>query len=235
MKIPYLAAPAAGLVLSMTCMSAVHAAFVLTIDDLSTTGMDAIISDGQGIGFTTGSGLVTTVADAGIEDGAITFNGGVGNFTVNVVTGISDPLIGPGRLDLNSVNVSGGTGELLISLTDTDYTGPVPAYRMDAGGTTDGVATITGDYVADNIEFGAGTQIGAIAAGGIPFDYSITRQVPSSPTYSLVIDARIFHRGAGEITSFDAVLTPIPIPAAVWLFGSGLLGMVGIARRKKAV
>jgi hypothetical protein len=27
---------------------------------------------------------------------------------------------------------------------------------------------------------------------------------------------------------------PVPIPAAVWLFGSGLLGLVGIARRKKA-
>jgi len=25
----------------------------------------------------------------------------------------------------------------------------------------------------------------------------------------------------------------IPVPAAVWLFGSGLLGLVGIARRKK--
>jgi hypothetical protein len=27
---------------------------------------------------------------------------------------------------------------------------------------------------------------------------------------------------------------PVPAPAAVWLFGSGLLGMIGIARRKKA-
>ena len=26
----------------------------------------------------------------------------------------------------------------------------------------------------------------------------------------------------------------VPIPAAMWLFGSGLLGLVGIARRKKA-
>lgn len=26
---------------------------------------------------------------------------------------------------------------------------------------------------------------------------------------------------------------PVPVPAAVWLFGSGLLGLVGIARRKK--
>ena len=27
---------------------------------------------------------------------------------------------------------------------------------------------------------------------------------------------------------------PVPVPAAVWLFGSGLIGLVGIARRKKA-
>jgi len=36
-------------------------------------------------------------------------------------------------------------------------------------------------------------------------------------------------------TSFSGSITPvvIPVPAAVWLFGSGLLGLVGIARRKK--
>ncbi|MGB5396709.1 MAG: VPLPA-CTERM sorting domain-containing protein [Gammaproteobacteria bacterium] len=25
----------------------------------------------------------------------------------------------------------------------------------------------------------------------------------------------------------------MPVPAAVWLFGSGLMGLVGLARRKK--
>ncbi|MGB5398541.1 MAG: VPLPA-CTERM sorting domain-containing protein [Gammaproteobacteria bacterium] len=25
----------------------------------------------------------------------------------------------------------------------------------------------------------------------------------------------------------------MPVPAAVWLFGSGLIGLIGIARRKK--
>jgi len=43
--------------------------------------------------------------------------------------------------------------------------------------------------------------------------------------------------GAGDRGFNDIVvevsLAPIPIPAAAWLFGSGLLGMVGIARRKK--
>ena len=32
--------------------------------------------------------------------------------------------------------------------------------------------------------------------------------------------------------TFDT--NPVPVPAAVWLFGSGLLGLVGVARRKKS-
>jgi len=35
-------------------------------------------------------------------------------------------------------------------------------------------------------------------------------------------------------TSHLSVYGVVPVPAAVWLFGSGLLGLVGIARRKKA-
>jgi hypothetical protein len=30
------------------------------------------------------------------------------------------------------------------------------------------------------------------------------------------------------------LLAAVPVPAAVWLFGSGLLGLIGIARRKAA-
>jgi hypothetical protein len=39
-----------------------------------------------------------------------------------------------------------------------------------------------------------------------------------------------------DITSihFESfVQTPVPVPAAVWLFGSGLLGLIGLARRKR--
>ncbi|MDB4516177.1 VPLPA-CTERM sorting domain-containing protein [Crocinitomicaceae bacterium] len=37
-----------------------------------------------------------------------------------------------------------------------------------------------------------------------------------------------------EVWSVDITPSAIPVPAAVWLFGSGLLGLVGVARRKKA-
>jgi len=33
---------------------------------------------------------------------------------------------------------------------------------------------------------------------------------------------------------FSGSLSIVPVPAAVWLFGSGLIGLIGIARRKKA-
>ena len=36
-------------------------------------------------------------------------------------------------------------------------------------------------------------------------------------------------RSAGFLLTTSAV----PVPAAVWLFGSGLIGLIGVARRKK--
>jgi hypothetical protein len=35
--------------------------------------------------------------------------------------------------------------------------------------------------------------------------------------------------------SITADVAAVPVPAAVWLFGSGLLGLIGVARRKKTV
>lgn len=39
---------------------------------------------------------------------------------------------------------------------------------------------------------------------------------------------------AGFVDTFGEASAVIPVPAAVWLFGSGLLGLVGVARRRQA-
>lgn len=44
-----------------------------------------------------------------------------------------------------------------------------------------------------------------------------------------------FGISAGDSVTFNTLfdVTPVPVPAAVWLFGSGLIGLIGVARRKK--
>jgi len=71
-----------------------------------------------------------------------------------------------------------------------------------------------------------------------PFDLSGTL-FPNS--YTLSANANIGASAFGEETvggaadfSLDFNVAPIPIPAAVWLFGSGLVGLIAIARRKKS-
>ena len=50
----------------------------------------------------------------------------------------------------------------------------------------------------------------------------------------------LFKNGALSLENDDVAFityvdpTVVPIPPAIWLFGSGLLGLVGVARRKKA-
>jgi hypothetical protein len=59
--------------------------------------------------------------------------------------------------------------------------------------------------------------------GGSLLDISFTVLDPNRFMYTL--------DGTAFMLPEDLV---IPIPAAIWLFGSGLLGLVGMARRKKA-
>ena len=57
----------------------------------------------------------------------------------------------------------------------------------------------------------------------------------TSPLGDFVSINLSFASGTDLLGHWDATtFTVVPVPAAVWLFGSGLLGLVGVARRKSA-
>lgn len=208
-----------------------NAAFVLTIDDPSVGGVEVTVTDN-------GAG------DSSATVGSIVYNGAVGAFTVVVSTGTSKPLIDgePQLLDLNSVEVSGATGgNLVISLTDTDYTGGPTSLQALAGGTALGGVDFDFFYDDNNTEFGGTSFFTSSNNSGTDFSDSGTSPVSVTDPYSLTIVADLTHEGGLEVSSFDAEIRAIyepdvvvPVPAAVWLFGSGLFGLACIARRKKA-
>lgn len=176
------------------------------------------------------------VTDNGAGDsnplvGAITFIGSIGNWTANVTTGFSEPVLLPGHLDLNSVNASSASGgQLIIELTDTDYTGPAVDYNFEVGGTTHGTASFEAAGTNSNGEFDFSNSTGALLFGSSPFAGSSLLNSGGADPYSLSIRAVITHTSAGS-TSFNAALNPVPAPAGLILAATAL-PFVGLLRRR---
>ena len=92
--------------------------------------------------------------------------------------------------------------------------------------------------IGKSIEF---TLIDNLDSDGV--DISLVFVNPLTPTQSTLLNLDFFTGskwalgGTGTNHVFiSGGISPVvvPVPAAVWLFGSGLLGLIGIARRKKA-
>ena len=104
------------------------------------------------------------------------------------------------------------------------FAGPNGSGDFTATNTTSALAlTLIG---SDNFILGLSTD------GG-------TNWLPDTSITALGANAyRVAFSTGNNVTEVDVrvVMTnPVPVPPAVWLFGSGLLGLVGIARRKKVV
>ncbi len=140
-----------------------------------------------------------------------------------------------------------GDGAWAVSSTNTFFGLLWTAHS----GTTFGPGT----YSFDTIEGGiyTGVEVGAGQIGGhILFDWGVTKDIDminvwditSGGYFSTDVTAtnpagpdgiRGLSMIDGAFVGFNANFDfPVPIPAAVWLFGSGLIGLIGVARRKKS-
>lgn len=182
-----------------------------------------------------------------------TFNNDVNTAVVNAALSSSTPFFG---LNWTAYNVKiYGSGTYSISTADTLGSSDCPYVGLTCVSGGNYNVTVGVNQTMVHMKFGWGSTQGIDVVnvwqpgswtGLNPDDPIFTGGgggVYTGPVYSLVStdwDANGIAGVAmidGPFTGFNANfnVNAVPVPAAVWLFGSGLLGLAGMARRKKKI
>ena len=154
----------------------------------------------------THAALVTFNANGTVE-GASAGN----DFTLNV----SDPISASGAFDDAGFT---GSGLEIFSTSLSLSVGSVNFTDADNSGLTE-IAFQDGVFLGFNF-FSPADVDGPIAFFDSSFDF-----------FNGEDDAFGYIEGTWDSASYSVV----PVPAALWLFGSGLIGLIGIARRRQSV
>lgn len=201
------------------------ASFLLTLTDVTDAGDTTVTSGWSVEAFGYGVVFITEVGDA----------------SATGVISVIDPAVSLSILDsiAQSSNSSGSASNGLAAtdaLTDLDITVANTSgldltfsfdysITLDASTTGDADASATVDFLDDlgfvdilaNVDAVDGSAGNLALNGGFAFDLA-------DGEFNLI---------TGALDSFGSA-EAVPVPAAVWLFGSGLLGLVAVARRKQA-
>ena len=182
------------------------------------------LGDGSTVSLNSMSGNIDPILGFGV--GATTGStGSTFGFTFNLPIALSGPINANSSVSysLSSLSAAGAqvapvTGSNIVTAFETDTSvGGLPSLNkgVDVGGTF----FFTG---------GPATQNSPI--------YTATNTFTGNLAYDLMTVNVDFSLSANSTVGLSGFVqqVPVPIPAAVWLFGSGLFGLIAIARRKKA-
>jgi len=134
---------------------------------------------------------------------------------------------------------------LAVSNCDVDVASV--SWIQNGGSAGDAVALLFGGTLVDSVVYeGIGGLLGSFAEGNsftAADSNSITMSIARLPNgLDTNINASDFSSacitpGSANVSgtgNCSVSVNPVPVPAAMWLFGSGLVGLIGISRRKKA-
>lgn len=200
---------------------------------------------GLSLKLTDSLGNTRTVDDSGTP-GFVLDSTPIGNWIVNVTSGVSGPVLDPNRMDLNSLLVSsiaapapGGYIDIWLSQTGYSAGGidSLVSFLGEIGGTTQG--SVTWMLFADDSNTLFGDQY--IVDGGTnsasPIADVLSGAFTLSDTFSLTLYVRVNHGNGVRTSSFDYAASfdapnQVGEPGTLALIGAGLVGVVLLRRRR---
>jgi len=181
------------------------------VDDPLTTAIDETAAEVPGVNFTEAPN---------IDNPWLFFSNTGMSYTSSPITTLSNDGVGGATLDFSGWGVTWagipaipmGGDPVNFPNSPNDGIASMSCYTSstpDANWPFDailGAATACSDGAAYVLDYKATVPLGdASGFGGVPY-----------------------------VLHLEGTISAVPVPAAVWLFGSGLLGLVGVARRRKA-
>ena len=218
--------------LTFSLSNSAQAAFV--IDDFNVNSLSSVTDNSVG-GPVTGPSVI---------DGAnIVMNGAAGwtrTLTADLTAGDTMETVVCNGCLAGHVTMAGGNSNGIGTYTYAGSAIDLSSYTLlgfdwgaDLAGA--GVDIIVGDGTNTST---AASWTGLAATGGsAPGDLvaqALMGITWGSVNSSAVTSLQFVVTGVQNLDSIIDNISAVPVPAAVWLFGSGLLGLVGVARRKKA-
>jgi len=148
------------------------------------------------------------------------------------------------NLDLQTLQVKPG---VVVVAGNADRQVFVTTNQLDMLGVDVEASSILIDFVLE-VGFTAGSSFNGVIVSDLDFGVPPERIIGVNVTSSFGFDPSRVTFGDdfvevnflglnilnGSTIGIDLQTAVVPIPAAIWLFGSGLIGLIGIARRKKA-
>jgi hypothetical protein len=192
----------------------------------------------------TGLGCTSTPI-AETAPGIIAVSGTIGNWTVTLVSGVTQSPVDNVTYGLDigaltaSCNTACATSPLVVTLSDINFTSSISDMEVSYSDTQTGVGSTSAEAYLDthNVLFGE-TGGGVTHAGPVTLSgsgaVSATTAVNAGPSaYSLTLVDTFTATGPGAVNfSTDAQLIGVPEPGAIVLFGTMLLlCAVGLRRR----